>query len=156
VHGGRGFHGVGDSSLKASSVSRFGCHLQFLRGFRSVPCARAKSRIEGELVVRALDWLAAILCLGASAALVVLGAIRPQLVQNLRIPSIVFGSVGVRISASAIRRFTHPPADKMFWWCVHLQGMIGSYIAAWTAFSLVTLGPLLHDTWWLWLLPISI
>lgn len=61
-----------------------------------------------------------------------------------------------RISARAIWRFTHPPVEKMFWWYIHLQGMIGSYIAARTAFSLVTLGPLLHGAWWLWLVPISV
>ena len=48
VHGRRGLHGAGDGSLAASSVSRLGRHLQFLRGFRSVPCARAKGRIGGE------------------------------------------------------------------------------------------------------------
>lgn len=128
----------------------------FYAAFGAYRVLGQKAASRGEPVVRALDWLAAILCLGASAALVVLGAIRPQLVQNLRIPSIVLGLVGVRISAAAIMRFTHPPTDKMFWWYVHLQGMIGSYIAAWTAFCLVTVGPLLHGAWWLWLLPISI
>jgi len=34
--------------------------------------------------------------------------------------------------------------------------MIASYIAAWTAFCLVTLGPRLHGAWWLWLVPISV
>jgi uncharacterized membrane protein len=128
----------------------------FYTAFGAYRAIRQKAASRGEPVVRALDWLAAILCLGASAALVVLGAIRPELVQNLRIPCIVFGLVGVRVSAAAIWRFTHAPTDKMFWWYVHLQGMIGSYIAAWTAFCLVTLGPLLHGAWWLWLLPLSI
>jgi len=77
-------------------------------------------------------------------------------VQNLRIPAIVFGLVGMRISGRSMWRFTHPPAEKMFWWYAHLQGMIGSYIAAWTAFSLVTIGPLVHGAWWLWVVPISI
>lgn len=109
-----------------------------------------------QAVVRALDWAAAILCFGASAALVLLGAFRPTLIQSLRIPAIVFGLLGIRISARAMWRFTHTPAEKVFWWYAHLQGMIGSYIAAWTAFCLVTLGPLLHDTRWLWLAPISV
>ena len=34
--------------------------------------------------------------------------------------------------------------------------MIGSYIAAWTAFSVVTLGPLLHGAWWIWVTPVTI
>ncbi len=117
-----------------------------------------KSAWEGKSVVRGLDWAATILCFAASAALVVLGAIRPELVQNLSIPAIVFGAIGMRTSGRAMWRFTHPPAEKMFWWYAHLQGMIGSYIAAWTAFCLVTLGPRLHGKAqvWLWLVPVSI
>jgi len=106
--------------------------------------------------ISALDWAAAILCFVASAALALFGAFWPELVQNLRIPSIVFGFVGMRVSIAAIWRFIQPPTDKKFWWYVHLQGMIGSYIAALTAFTVVTIGPLLHGAWWLWLVPISI
>jgi uncharacterized membrane protein len=115
-----------------------------------------KAAWKGEPVIRPLDWIAATLCFAASAALVVLGAIRPGLVQNMRIPAIVFGVIGIRIASSAMWRFTHPPEEKMFWWYTHLQGMIGSYIAAWTAFSVVTIGPLLHAGWWLWIVPVSI
>lgn len=128
----------------------------FYTAFGAYRVLSQKAAWKGQSVVGALDWAAAILCFGASAALVSFGLFRPQSIQNLRIPSIVFGLVGIRISARAIWRFTHPPAEKMFWWYIHLQGMIASYIAAWTAFCLVTLGPLLHGAWWLWLVPISI
>jgi uncharacterized membrane protein len=115
-----------------------------------------KAAWKGEPVVRPLDWIVAVLCFAASAALASLGAIRPELVQSLRIPAIVFGLIGMRISGSAMWRFTHPPEEKMFWWYAHLQGMIGSYIAAWTAFCVVTIGPLVQGAWWLWILPVSI
>jgi uncharacterized membrane protein len=115
-----------------------------------------KAAWKGQPVVRALDWAVAILCFAASAALALCGAFRPALVQNLAIPAIVFGIVGMRISGKAMWSFTHPPTEKMFWWYAHLQGMIGSYIAAWTAFSVVTIGPLVHGAWWLWIVPISI
>jgi uncharacterized membrane protein len=115
-----------------------------------------KDAWRGRPVVRAPDWAAAILCLGACVALVLFGVFRPGLIENLRIPGVVFGLLGIRISARSIWRFTHPPTEKMFWWYVHLQGMIASYIAAWTAFCLVILGPLLHGAQWLWLLPISV
>lgn len=115
-----------------------------------------KAAWKGEPVVRPLDWIAAVLCFAASAALALLGALRPDLVQSLRIPAIVFGLIGMRISSSAMWGFTHPPKEKMFWWYAHLQGMIGSYIAAWTAFCVVTIGPLLHLGWWIWLAPVSI
>jgi len=111
---------------------------------------------KGAPKIEAPDWVAALLCLVASATLALLGAVRPELVQNLRIPAIVFGLLGVRVSGRAIWRFTHTSTDKMFWWYTHLQGMIGSYIAAWTAFCLVTIGPLVHGAWWLWLVPLSI
>jgi uncharacterized membrane protein len=128
----------------------------FYTAFGAYRVLGQKAAWKSQSVVTALDWAAAILCVAACAALILCGFFRPELIQNLRIPAIVFGLVGLRISARAIWRFTHPPAEKMFWWYIHLQGMIGSYIAAWTAFCLVTLGPLLHGAWWLWLAPISV
>lgn len=128
----------------------------FYLAFAAYRVLGQKATWNGQSVVRALDWAAAILCCGACVALVWFGIFRPGLIQNLRIPAVVFGLLGIRISARSIWRFTHPPAEKMFWWYVHLQGMIASYIAAWTAFCLVTLGPLLHGPWWLWLVPISV
>jgi hypothetical protein len=41
----------------------------------------------------------------------------------------------------------------MFWWYGHLGNFIASYIAAWSAFSVVTLGQMLGNTWYLWLWP---
>jgi hypothetical protein len=128
----------------------------FYAAFSAYRVLGQKAAWKGEPVVRGLDWAAAIFCFAASLTLAVLGVMRPELVQNLRIPAIVFGVVGMRISGRSMWRFTHPPAEKMFWWYAHLQGMIGSYIAAWTAFSVVTIGPLLHAGSWLWVAPISI
>ena len=45
----------------------------------------------------------------------------------------------------------------MFWWYTHLGNMIGSYIAAWTAFSVVTLPVILpHAGFFLWLWPTAV
>jgi hypothetical protein len=128
----------------------------FYAAFAAYRVLGQKEAWKGAPVVRALDWAAAIFCFAASLALAAIGAFRPELVQNLRIPAIVFGAVGMRISGRSMARFLNPPQEKMFWWYAHLQGMIGSYIAAWTAFTLVTIGPLLHGAWWLWIVPISI
>lgn len=127
----------------------------FYAAFSAYRVLGQKAAWTGAPVIRGMDWAAALFCFAASLALAALGAVRPELVQNLRIPAIVFGVVGMRISGRSMWRFTHPPSEKMFWWYAHLQGMIGSYIAAWTAFSLVTIGPLLHGAWWLWIVPIS-
>ena len=99
----------------------------FYASFSAYRVLGQKAAWKGDPVVRGLDWVAAIFCFAASLTLAVLGAVRPELVQNLRIPAIVFGAVGMRISGRSMWRFTHPPAEKMFWWYAHLQGMIGSY-----------------------------
>ena len=115
-----------------------------------------KTAFKGASVVRPVDWFAAgstfLVCMG----LATLGALHPAVVQNLGIPSIVFGLLGMRISGGAMWDFTHPPKEKMFWWYRHLQGMIGSYIAAWTAFLVVTIEPRVHWGWVLWVLPTAI
>jgi uncharacterized membrane protein len=115
-----------------------------------------KAAVTGAKVVRPLDWIGALAGFAASAALILLGAFRPHLVNNLGIPAIVFGLIGIRYSGRAMWGFTHPPKEKMFWWYTHLQGMIGSYIAAWTAFCVVTIGPLLHGAWWIWITPVAV
>lgn len=115
-----------------------------------------KAAYKGETVATGLDWAAAAVCFVASALLFLFGAFRPAWVQGLGIPAMVFGGIGMWIPANAAWRFTHRPKDKMFWWYAHLQGMIGSYIAAWTAFLVVTVGPRLGSPWWLWVLPVAI
>jgi hypothetical protein len=82
-----------------------------------------------------------------------LGLLRPPLVQGMGPVSIVFGGIGILMAAGRIYEFLRPPRDRMFWWYEHLQGMLGSYIAAWTAFSVVTLSRLFGSTWYVWLWP---
>jgi hypothetical protein len=115
-----------------------------------------KAAYKGEKTATTLDWFAAGFTFVASFLLAFLGATKPVLVQNLGIPAMVFGGVGMWIAGTAAWRLTHRPKEKMFWWYAHLSGMIGSYIAAWTAFSVVTVGPLLHGAWWIWIVPTAI
>ncbi len=100
-----------------------------------------------------LDWTVGGGTFLASLALVVLALWRPAWIQHMTIPGVVFGLLGMNISAGTLRSFTRPPQDKMFWWYGHLRGMIGSYIAAWTAFTVVTLGRFFGDAWYLWVIP---
>ena len=52
---------------------------------------------------------------------------------------------------------TAKPKEKMFWWYTHLGNFIGSYIAAWTAFSAVTLSQFVpHGKIYVWLWPSAI
>jgi len=128
----------------------------FYSAFAGYRVLGQKAAYKGEKTASTLDWFAAAFTFVASALLASLGALKPSLVQNLGIPAMVFGGIGMWISATTAWAFTHRPKEKMFWWYAHLSGMLGSYIAAWTAFSVVTIGPLLHRAWWIWVLPTAI
>ena len=99
----------------------------------------------------AFDWIAAGITLVASATLVTLGITKPTpRFQELSKVAIVFGFIGLTISGFDVLRFLRPPADKRAWWYKHMANMIGSYIAAVTAFSVVNLHSLPTTVRWLW------
>jgi uncharacterized membrane protein len=100
---------------------------------------------------RALDWIAAGITLMASATLIVLGVTRPTpRFQELSTVAIVFGLVGLSIAGLDLWRFLHPPTERRAWWYKHMANMIGSYIAAVTAFSVVNFSFLPITVRWLW------
>ena len=102
------------------------------------------------------DWAAGGVTFLASLALALFGAFRPAVVGNMGIVSIVFGFLGMRLAYGTLKMLWKPPAEKMFWWYRHMGGMIGSYIAAMTAFSSVNLGQFFGNAWWVWLWPTMI
>lgn len=104
----------------------------------------------------AVDWIAGVLTFCSSFALAYLGAFHNAAVQHMGIVAIVFGLIGMRLSVVQMASFVWKPKEKMFWWYTHLGNFIGSYIAAWTAFSVVTLPQLLGHHVWLWLWPTAV
>jgi uncharacterized membrane protein len=101
-----------------------------------------------------IDWAAAIITFVTSACLAGFGAFKPAIVQHMGIVAIVFGIIGMSFAFGQIKSFMWKPTEKMFWWYTHLGSMIGSYIAAWTAFSVTTLSSnFRHAGVLLWLWP---
>jgi uncharacterized membrane protein len=109
-----------------------------------------------------LDWVAAVITILSSLLLFLMGLLRPELMgvgviqiagHAVSIVSIVFGLIGMRMGQASITGFLKPPTEKMFWWFAHMQGMLGSYIAALTAFSAVNLTRWFGPAWWVWLWP---
>jgi hypothetical protein len=99
----------------------------------------------------ALDWGAAIVTAAASGALVILGIVQPSAVWvRLGPVAIVFGLLGLTLAGFDIRAFVRPPADRQAWWYAHMTGMLGSYIAALSAFSVVNFTFLPTTVRWLW------
>ena len=100
-----------------------------------------------------LDWSAGVLTFVSSACLAGFGAFKPVWVQNFGLVAIAFGVLGMRLALVQMSSFVWKPKEKMFWWYGHLGNFIGSYIAAWTAFSVVTLPRILPQAGmalWLW------
>ena len=109
-----------------------------------------------------VDWLAAAVTVLSSLLLFLMGFLQPELMgvgviriagRTVSIVSIVFGIIGIRLGLDSIHGFIAPSREKMFWWFGHMQGMIGSYIAAMTAFSAVNLSHWFGAAWWVWLWP---
>lgn len=114
---------------------------------------------------KAMDWLAAVVTVLASFLLFLMGFLKPELMgvgvigvagHKVSIVSIVFGVIGMRMGQASMFGFLKPPGEKMFWWFGHMQGMIGSYIGAMTAFSAVNLSRWFGAAWWVWLWPTMI
>jgi uncharacterized membrane protein len=112
-----------------------------------------------------VDWLAAVITVLSSFLLFLMGFLKPQLMgvgvvqiagYTVSIVSVVFGIIGMRMGQASIAGFLNPPTEKMFWWFAHMQGMLGSYIAALTAFSAVNLTRWFGAAWWVWLWPTMI
>jgi hypothetical protein len=105
---------------------------------------------------KAVDWIAAVVTFSSSAWLAWLGAFHPASIQVIGIVGIIFGFIGMRAAVGQMVMFIWKPKAKMFWWFGHLEGFIASYIAAWSAFSVVTLGQVLGNHWYVWLWPTAI
>ncbi|WP_263384026.1 DUF2306 domain-containing protein [Granulicella arctica] len=127
----------------------------FYAAFSGYRVTKLKALVRGGSA-QPVDWIAGLVTLCSSAALAGLGAFKPAAVQNLGIVAIVFGFLGMRLAGSQLWSFVRKPSEKMFWWYSHLGNMIGSYIAAWTAFSVVTLPHLIPGGIYLWLWPTAI
>jgi len=98
-----------------------------------------------------LDWTATLATLVASAGLAVFGLVQPSPVwQRLGVVAIVFGVIGAIVAGRHAWHFVRPSADVRAWWFDHMIGMLASYIATVTAFSVVnfTFSPPVAR--WLW------
>lgn len=122
----------------------------FYFAFRGYRALSRKNPIQGQ-GPGAIDWAAAMLAFIGSAALIVFGILRlgPVWVR-LSVVAIVFGVIGAAFAVNDIWKFTHPPADRYSWRYAHMAGMIGSYIAAVSAFSVVNFHFLPTAVRWLW------
>lgn len=130
--------------------------LSFYLTFSGYRVLRLKDMVRGGSA-KAIDWGAAVLAFLACGAMAFLGYAHPAVLHGPGVVAIVLGLVGMRAAGSDMYLFYKKPKDKMFWWYSHLGKFLGSYVAAWTAFSTVTLSHIfIHAGIILWLWPVTV
>lgn len=98
-----------------------------------------------------LDWAAALATFAASGAMAVLGVLRPGPAwERVGVVPVVFGVFGMVLAGLDLSKFAWPRADRRQWWFDHMGGMLGSYVATVTAFSVVNFTFLPTAVRWLW------
>jgi uncharacterized membrane protein len=119
------------------------------RGYRSVLRKRGPAS--------PADWIGASIALAGSVGLIGFGIHPlPGVFAPPPIVSISLGLIGLWIPVIDMRAFLHPPADRNAWWFSHMGGMLGSYIATVSAFSVVNFHFLPAAVRWLWPVAIGI
>ena len=105
--------------------------------------------------VQILDWAITISMLIVSVFFVGLGARDVIAGKNFGIVLIVFGVLGFRFVRTDFNNYSTKAKTKNYWLLVHLQRMIGAYIAAITAFLVVNAkySPVALPSMVFWLLP---
>jgi len=99
----------------------------------------------------AVDWAAAMVTLAASAAMAALGLLRPSPSwERMGIVPVVFGALGIVLAGLDLMRFARPSPATHRWWFDHMAGMLGSYVATVSAFSVVNFTFLPTSVRWLW------
>lgn len=127
-------------------IGIFSFYLAFT-GYRAL---RRKRPLDGQSATT-FDWAVASLTLAASLYMIAQGSINLS-TFGLRLNPvlILFGVLGVLASGNDLYKFVRFSSDGNAWYFDHMSGMVASYIAAVSAFSVVNftfLPPLVR---WLW------
>ncbi len=134
--------------------------LSFYGAFSGVRSLRRKHPERGERAAR-LDWVGAFIALSAGVGFIVWGVL-PLLGLTVSEAPIAFSVLGIvfgvflsRDAWSDLKSFRRSSPDPMWWWTYHLERMVGSYLAAVTAFMVQNVGPLLPEAlaWTVWVAP---
>lgn len=134
--------------------------LSFYGAFSGVRALKRKNPARGQKATL-LDWGAAGLAALAGGSFIVWGLL-PFVGLPVGDVSTAFSVLGVafgvalgRDALGDLRSFRRPDPDPLWWWTYHLERMVGSYLAAVTAFLVQNVGPRLPEAleWTVWVAP---
>ena len=98
-----------------------------------------------------MDWTGAVAALIVGIFLTILGIIRPGVVwMQLGLVAVIFGVLGIILAGVELKSFLYPSRDARSWWYSHMTGMLCSYIAAVSAFSVTNFHFLPELVRWFW------
>ena len=87
-----------------------------------------------------LDWSAATVLLAVGFGLIGVGiATRREGLLGFPTVCVGYGLCGILFAAHDLREFARPPTGQYHWWFSHMARMLGAYLAAITAVSVVNL-----------------
>jgi uncharacterized membrane protein len=124
----------------------------FYAAFAGYRILKLKDLVRGGSA-KPVDWIAGWATILDGLALIYFGLFDPAKIQVIGTVAVVFGVIAIRLAGKQMLSFVRKPKEKMFWWYGHLGLFIGSYIAAWSAFSVVTLARVVGNHWYVWLWP---
>jgi len=127
-------------------IAIFSFYLSF-SGYRVL----ARKRPELGQKATTLDWSVALVTASTSAVMLGLGVFNPN-TGALRFNPLflTFGALGAFAAGGDMHKFVRPPKEKYAWFLSHMSGMVASYIAAVSAFSVVNFSFLPPLVRWLW------
>ncbi len=96
-----------------------------------------------------IDWSITLLNLGFGLGLILYGIFFSD--GNLQVLSLIFGGITVFTGLGGLKGLIQKPSDSKHWIYRHISGMLGAYIATWTAFSATNLD--FMPTLWRWTWP---
>ncbi len=134
--------------------------LSFYGAFSGVRSLKRKNPAKGQGASR-LDYAAAGAATLAGGSFIVwgllpfTGLVPSELPTAFSILGVVFGVALGRDALGDLKSFRRPDPDPLWWWTYHLERMVGSYLAAVTAFLVQNVGPLVPDAfvWLVWAAP---
>lgn len=135
------------------AIAVFSFHMAY-SGLRSI-------RLRGAEGLATIDWIAGIAAAVVGAGILSYGVLlfsKTTSFSILALLCVIFGFFTVQAAIRDLRTKSRKK-DKHWWLSQHISGMLGSLIAATTAFSVQNLGFIIpgHSVdWILWLLPTAI
>jgi uncharacterized membrane protein len=124
--------------------------LSFYSTFTGVRCLKQKGKHAANVRGTWLDWFTTGAVALAGLGTIAYGLFFPGVGSTMKTLALIFGVLITWNAAEDIVRYVRPSKDPQWWLYYHISRMMGSYIAAVTAFAVNQVGPRVPPDMQLW------